>query len=339
MATYNLCILGFGNVGKALARLLLEKRAELRDSYGIDWRITGVATRRLGWLVNPEGLDIEALLAGQVPPATTAYDVGTWLDMAQAHVLFELTSTDPQTGQPAIEHIRAALERGAHAVTANKGAVVLGYTTLQELARAHGRRFLFGATVMAGAPVFTLFEQALPTLHIKCFRGLLNSTANVILAEMGRGKSFDEAVRTAQRMGIAETDPTLDVDGWDATLKVCAVANVLMHEPIQIDQVQREGIRHLAPAVVQAAAQAGTPFKLVASLERMGQGIVARVRPEQLTPGDPLAVPASSSSLTAYFETDVLPGLTITLHTLNDETSGPRVTAYDVMSDFVQAVR
>src|SRR5690242_7584619 len=180
MQTYNLCILGFGNVGKALARLLLEKRAELQDHYGIDWRVTGVATRRLGWLVDPKGLDIEALLAGQTPPSAIASHVETWLDMAQAQALFELTSTNPQTGQPAIAHIRAALERGAHAVTANKGAVVLGYNELQELARAHGKRFLFEATVMAGAPIFTLFEQMLPTLHITRFRGLLNSTSNVI---------------------------------------------------------------------------------------------------------------------------------------------------------------
>src|SRR5579884_3155882 len=205
METYNLCILGFGNVGKALARLLLDKRAELRDGYGIDWRVTGVATRRLGWLVNPDGLDIEALLAGQTPPTQTAHDVASWLDMAQAHVLFELTSTNPHTGQPAMAHIRAALERDAHAVTANKGALIHGYTELQELARAHGKRFLFEATVVAGAPIFTLFERTLPTLHIRRFRGLLNSTSNVILGEMGQGKSFDEAVHTAQRMGIAET--------------------------------------------------------------------------------------------------------------------------------------
>lgn len=339
METYNLCILGFGNVGKALARLLVDKRAELRDGYGIDWRVTGVATRRLGWLVNPEGLDIEALLAGQMPPTQTAHDVASWLDMAKAHVLFELTSTNPQTGQPAMTHIRAALERDAHAVTANKGALIHGYTELRELARAHGKRFLFEATVVAGAPIFTLFEQTLPTLHIRRFRGLLNSTSNVILGEMGQGKSFDEAVRTAQNMGIAETDPSLDVDGWDATLKVCAIAKVLMRVPMQIDQVQREGIRHLDPATVQAAWRAGSPFKLVASLEQTGQGVTARVRPEQLAPDDPLAVPASRSTLVTHFETDVLPGLTTTLHTLDDTTSGPRVTAYDVMADFIRAVR
>jgi homoserine dehydrogenase len=155
MKIYNLCILGFGNIGRALAELLQEKADELRAAYGIEWRITGVATRRLGWLADANGLDVHALLQGQSlsePGQAKPRNVYEWLAAAQADVLFELTSLDVQTGQPAIEHIRAALERGAHAVTANKGPIVHAYAELKALADARHARFLFDAAVMGGAP-------------------------------------------------------------------------------------------------------------------------------------------------------------------------------------------
>jgi homoserine dehydrogenase len=109
--TYNLCILGFGNVGQALVRLLQEKKAELQERYGISWQLTGVASRHLGWLANSNGLDTSALLENhQVHSLPDINDVHTWLQAARADVLFELTSLNVESGQPAIDHVRAALE-------------------------------------------------------------------------------------------------------------------------------------------------------------------------------------------------------------------------------------
>ncbi|GHO73638.1 homoserine dehydrogenase [Ktedonobacter sp. SOSP1-85] len=337
--TYNLCILGFGNVGRALARHLLAKREDLRNEYGIEWRVTGVATRRMGWIADPQGIDLEALLAGNVPPTQTEpRDVQEWLQAAQADVLFELTSTNPQTGQPAIDYMRTALELGAHVVTANKGPVVHAYVELEELAQRKGKHFLFEATVMAGAPIFSLYQNSLPATKLMRFRGLLNATSNVIINEMEQGKNFAEAVKRAQELGIAETDPSLDVDGWDATVKLCAIANVLMDVPLKLEEVQREGIRELQPAELQRARAAGTPYKQVATLERVGQDVVARVQTEQVEAGDPLAA-VSPASMLAHMEMDIVPGgLTVTLHLPEDETAGPDATAYDVMADFIRAV-
>ena len=337
MPTYNLCILGFGNVGRALARHLHRKSAELRERYDISWLLTGVATRRMGWLADPAGLDSAALLDGQLPPASPARNVHEWMTLAQADVLFELTSTDAWTGQPAIDHIRAALEYGAHAITANKGAVVHAYQELQALAQAHNKRFLFEATVMGGAPVFSLFQRALPATNLLSFRGLPNSTCNVIIEQMEQGKDFAEALQIAQALGIVETDPLLDVDGWDATLKVCAIANVLMGVALTPADVQRQGIRDLLPADLQAARAAGRPFKLVASVERTAAGAHARVQPEQIALDDPLAG-VDSGSMLGHFVTDMLPGLTVALHVPDDPTAGPDVTAYDVLADFLRAV-
>ena len=235
MKTYNLALLGFGNVGRAFVRLLQRKADELRDKYGLGWRVTGVATRRLGWLTNPSGFVPEGLLADPAEHATRNADLHAWLTASQADVLFEITSLNAQTGQPAIDHLRAALEHGAHAITANKGPLVHAYRELSELALARGRRFLFESTVMDGAPIFSLFREALPGANLLRFRGILNSTTNFILSEMEAGRSFAEAVRQAQAIGIAETDPSADVDGWDAAVKVSALATVLMGLPLKPD--------------------------------------------------------------------------------------------------------
>ncbi|MBA2676944.1 MAG: homoserine dehydrogenase [Ktedonobacteraceae bacterium] len=352
MKHYNIAIVGFGNVGRALLQLLQEKTSELREHYGIEWQLTGVATRRMGWLADPDGLDVTALLEGKVPATNSSQDipnaskralpsaptnVSEWLTASRADVLFELTSLNTETGQPAIEHVRAALEHGAHVITANKGTVVHGYRELEQLAREHGKQYLFEATVMGGAPIFSLFKYSLPAANIQRFRGILNSTSNVILEEMEQGCSFEDAIKKAQELGIAETDPSIDVDGWDATVKVYAIATVLMNVPLKLDEIERQGIRDLSSAEVQAARAAGTPYKPVASIERSGDGVRASVKPERLAAKDPLAA-VSGGSMLAHFELDVLPGLTITLDVPNTGMVGPAVTAYDVLADFIRSV-
>src|SRR5687767_1466720 len=169
-------------------------------------------------------------------------DVNEWLAAARCDVLFETTSLEPLTGEPAISYVRAGLAHGAHVVTANKGTIVHAYDELTRLARARGRRFMFEATV-GEFPVFSLFRSSLPAARLRALSGVLNSTTSVILEEMGAGKTFDEGVRRAQELGVTETDPVHDVDGWDAAVKLCAVANVLMGAGLKLEEVEREGIR------------------------------------------------------------------------------------------------
>jgi homoserine dehydrogenase len=335
MKPLNLCFLGFGNVGRALVRLLIEKEPEMRDEFGIEWRVTGVATRRMGWLASPDGLDPEALLAGETIERISPepMGVGEWLDAAQADVLFETTSLEPFTGQPAIEHIRAALERGAHAITANKGSIIHAHRELVELAKQKGVRFMFEATV-ADCPVFSLFREALPAVRLLGFSAILNSTTSIIIEEMERGNTFDEGIRRAQELGITETDPGYDVDGWDAAVKTCALANVLMKEPLKLEDVDREGIRRLDMESAQAARLANRPFKLVSRAKVNDEGhVIASVRPEQVEPSDPLAM-TSGTSLLLHFNLDVLPGLTVMAHQPNLKS-----TAYGLLADFINAVR
>ncbi|HEX5834267.1 MAG TPA: hypothetical protein VFY34_10460, partial [Pyrinomonadaceae bacterium] len=225
MKRYRLCFLGFGNVGRALVRLLVAKSADLRDNYGIEWEITGVATRRMGWRASADAIDVAALLAGNddTPAQNSITD---WLALAKPDVLFETTSLNPETGQPAIDYLRASLQAGAHTITANKAPIVYAFDELNENAIANGKRFLFESTVLDGAPVFSLFRETLPAVKIRGFSGVFNSTTNIILETMEAGRSFAEGVKTAQELGVAETDPSNDVDGWDAVMKVCAVSRV-----------------------------------------------------------------------------------------------------------------
>jgi len=341
--TFNLCFLGFGNVNRTLARLLQDRAAELRDRYGITFRITGIASRRLGWIADPNGVDPESCgsgaaareraqvgsgLSGRTVAAT---DVESWLSAAQADILFEATSLNVQNGQPAVDHIRAALNHGAHAITANKGPIVHAYRELRDLAVSKGKCLLFESTVMDGVPIFSLFDQ-LPAIHLQGFHGILNSTTNVILSQMEEGLSFDEALKKAQELGVAETDATHDIDGWDAAVKTAALITVLMDVPVRLDQIRRDGIRDLTPRAVRTAKRDGWRFKLVCRARRTANGVEASVQPEKVQSTQPMAKIGGTSSY-IYFETDIFPGLAIT-----EENPGLYATAYGLLADFVRAV-
>lgn len=333
----NLAILGFGVVGREFARLLQRKSDELARDYGLTWRMTGLATRRLGMACDPDGLDLEAALAAveaggrldalhRRPPLRDAFD---FIANCGADVLFETTVLNPQNGQPAIDHVQAALRAGMHVVTANKGPVAFAYRALRTLAQQQGRAFLFESTVMDGAPIFSLARDALLGANVLVFRGILNSTTNFILTQMEGGASFDQAVRQAQAIGIAEADPSLDVDGWDAATKTAVLATVLMGADITPPQVDRAGIRDITPERVQAALAAGRRIKLVCQAGWGDGRLLARVAPEDVPADDPLASVRGTSSILSLY-TDTLKQLTIVEH-----DPGPAQTAYGLLRDLM----
>ncbi len=333
--TYNLCLLGFGNVNRALLGLLRKKEKELRER-GIGWRITGVASRRMGWIADADGVELlshaKSAAASSSSHGSALHNVRDWLKAARADVLFEATSLSVADGQPAIDHIRAALEFGAHAITVNKGPVVHAYRELISLAATKGKKFFFESTVMDGVPIFSLFRDSLPTVELRGFRGILNSTTNVILSGMEQGLSFEESLKKAQQMGVAETDPSHDIDGWDAAVKVAALVTVLMKVPVRLEEIEREGIGKLSGEIVRAARAARSPYKLVCRAQRDGTRVKASVRPEQVPLSNPMAWVAGTSSI-IYFETDIFSGLVFT-----ENDPGLEATAYGMLADFVKVV-
>jgi homoserine dehydrogenase len=243
-----------------------------------------------------------------------------------------------KTGQPAIDHVRAALEGGMHAFTANKGTVVHGYRELTALAKSKGRKFYFESTVLGGSPVFSVFREAMPAADLLSFRGVLNSTTNIVLTRMERGETYDQAVKYCQSIGVAETDPSADVDGWDAAIKVAALVTVLMDIPCLPQQVDRQGIREITPEKIAQAKAGGRRYKLVCSAERKGDKVTARVAPELVPVSDPL-YGMEDSTTGAAFRTDVLGDYSIIESEREGMVAGPEPTAYGLFADFVNAVR
>ncbi|GBD08658.1 Homoserine dehydrogenase [Candidatus Thermoflexus japonica] len=335
-------LIGFGAVGRAFARLLLRKHEEIRRRYDLDIRVTGIITARRGAAWDPEGLDLTAALAtvegggdlSALSRSPAPADTRAFIERCPADVIVEITVLDPRTGQPATDHVRAALRSGRHVVTANKGPLAFAYRELRELARSLGRAFLFESTVMDGAPLFGLVREGLPATRILGFRAILNSTTNFILTRMEEGIPFEEAVREAQAIGIAEADPSNDIDGWDAAVKTCVLANVWMEADLRPDQVERAGIRGIRPEDLVAARQEGRRIRLVCTAERGADGAVrARVAPEAVPLEDLLAHVRGTSSVITL-RTDTLKQLTLIEH-----EPEPAQTAFGILADLINVAR
>lgn len=341
MEEKKLILIGFGNVARAFVRLLETKQAVLQADFGFSTRIVAIATGHHGMALDPAGLDCEQAIRlinqGDSLIALSALPVSDsiieLIRLSKADILFENSPVNHKTGQPAIDHLRAGLECGMHAITANKGPVAYAYRELTELAVKQNRRFYFESSVIDGAPIFSLFREPLPAVEVKGFSGILNSTTNIILGLMEEGRTFEEAVRHTQEIGMAETDPSADIDGWDAAIKVAALATVIMGVPLTPDQVDRTGIRGISSEMVHEALQAGQRFKLVCSARREGDKPSAKVAPQKVSPDSPLYSINGSSSY-VQFETDILPGLGIV-----ESNPSPMTTAYGLLADMINAVR
>ncbi len=342
MRQISLAMVGFGNVGQAFARLLLQKERELTEKFDLNFIVTGIITGRHGGAISSGGINLtralEVIGRGQSldmlseqPSPTRTTD---FLFSSSAEVLIETSPVNHHTGQPAIDHIKAAIDKGMHAVTANKGPVVHAYRELTEMAARRGKRFLFESAVMDGAPIFSLFRGPLPAVELESFHGILNSCTNYILGLMAEGKTFDQAVDSARAIGITETDPSADVDGWDAAIKVAALVTVLTGIPLKPQQVDRTGIREITPEMIAEAKAAGERWKLVCTARRKGEQLLeASVRPQRVSPGSPLYAINGTSSY-VEFKLDVLPGLGIV-----ENNPGPDTTAYGLLADVLNALR
>lgn len=341
MRTIPVCLVGFGNVGKALVHLLEKKQPILTSQYGFSTVVTGIATGSHGKAINPNGIDIHQAIQlvesgkslNSISKVATSEDNLVFIRECPAEVLFENTPVNHHTGQPAADHLKTALEAGMHAITANKGPVVHAYQELITLAQKKEKRFLFESAVMDGAPIFSLFRGPLPAVELNGFHGILNSCTNLLLELMEQGKTFEEAVAYGQSVGITETDPSADIDGWDAAIKVCALSTVLLGIPLKPDEVNRTGIRGVSAQMIADALKNGERWKLVCCAQRQGETVVTKVSPQRIAATSPLYSINGTSSF-VQFEMDTLPGLGIL-----ESNPGPETTAYGLLADLINAVR
>ncbi|GAA6735139.1 homoserine dehydrogenase [Thermus oshimai] len=338
-----LAIIGFGTVGQGLVELLLEKGQELQR-LGLEFRVVAVSDLARGGLYCPRGLDLQTLLdVTRRTGSFAAYPDGPGLERGwdslkairdtNADIVIEATFTNVLTGQPAIDHCRAAFESGKHVVTSNKGPVALAYGELSALARARGVRWAFEGTVMSGTPALRLPLLTLVGSGIQEIRGILNGTTNYILTRMEEGLEYAEALQEAQAKGYAEADPTSDIEGHDAVYKLVILANVLMGLELKPDQVSRQGISGLTQQDLEAARREGQRWKLLARVRRAREGLEARVEPVRLPLSDPLAgVRGVTNALT--YQTDTLGPVTLV-----GPGAGRRETGYALLVDLIHLVR
>jgi homoserine dehydrogenase len=316
-----LALIGFGNVGKAFARLLVAKRPVF------PFRIVGIATARHGAAFSDRGLPPEPEFG---PPAAS---IEEFLDRARADVVIEITTLNPATGEPAISHIRAAFARKCHVVTANKGPIAHAYSSLKAEADRAGVCFRFESTVMDGAPVFNMVRNCLPGVSIEGFTGVLNSTSKIAIDAMREGLTMEEGIRKAQQFGVAEADASFDIDGWDSAAKGAALANVFMDAAMTPLKVDRRGIGRLTTDRVLELKRQEKTVALVTCAKRSGGIVRVRVRAEVLPDTDVLASVKGTSNL-LLLHTDLMG----TVGTVSISPGVPQ-TAYGVFSDVVDIAR
>jgi homoserine dehydrogenase len=332
-----LLLVGYGHVAQRFVQLLDESRAELA-ALGVDPMVVGVITRRHGRAFDSAGLDAVRVAHGlakgdAVGPASVPSALEWCAQLrsqgVETRVLVETTTLDVRSGEPAISHVRAAFASGAHVVTANKGPVAFAYRALRQEATTAGVEFLFEGAVMDGVPVFNLVRETMPVASVRGFRGVVNSTTNYILTAMEEGDTFAAALARMQAAGVAEADPSLDVDGWDAAAKAAALANVLLDADTTPLRVAREGIGPESADRARAARADGRRLKLVASGTGRGRDAAVRVALEALPADDPLATLDGQGNA---LELDTWPlGRVV----ITQRDGGLEKTAYALLSDLV----
>jgi homoserine dehydrogenase len=345
--TFDLILIGYGNVARRFVSLLEERRVTLARQYGVAMRVVGITTRRHRGVFSERGLKASDLAAVPLKP-DTPYETGpshtlAFLEEALRNsrvsarqgrlVVVETTTLDVMRGEPAASYIRTALAGGAHVITSNKGPVACVYPVLQRAAERADRRWLFEGAVMDGVPIFNLARETLPAVNILGFRGVVNSTTNYVLTAMEQGQPFDEALREMQAVGVAEADASLDVDGWDAAAKTAALANVLLDARLTPRGVEREGITRETGARAMKACEAGRRLKLVARASREGRRVTARVAPEELA-GDDLLAGLEGQQNALILHTDLLDEIAIV-----QRGGSLTQTAYALLSDLMTITR
>lgn len=337
MHPIRLAIVGLGNVGLRLLELIQLKRDTIRARFERDLIVVGVCDSTAS-VNGPKGLDIAKILdvkrakqsIAHLPHAQTNTTPAEWLSHLNTDIVVELTPTNLKTGEPGLSAIRTALARKLPIVTANKGPLVLAYAELAALARQNGVALLHSAAVTGGLPTLNIGTRDLGVTNIARVEGILNGTTNYILSRMAQGHSYDEALKHAQEIGMAEADPSLDVDGWDAANKLVIIANAVLRRPTTLKDVSVEGIRRITLEDLRNAAEHRQTIKLIASAERIGKDYNLTVRPTRLDNSHPLAR-LGAGMMGVIYETDI--NGTIFAAIQEDD---PYPTAAAVLRDIVQ---
>lgn len=341
MRELKLALIGFGNAGQAFARLLLEKEEEVRRRYDTRITVVAITTKTRGNIVDAWGIDLDKALknvqnSGRFDKIlgfsenSTSQDI---IDKVDYDVMVELTPLEFSSGKIATEHIRGALKRGKHAITANKGPVAWAWKELTELAKKQQCRFLYETTIMDGTPVFNMKRDSLRLCRVTGIKGILNSATNYILCEMEKGRELSEMIEEGKKRGFLEANPANDIEGHDSASKVAVLANVFMGAEITPLDVACKGIEDITQEDIKAANENGAVIKLMCRIEEDENGKVqGRVEPEEVKREDIYAsIDGTSSILT--ITTDLMGTLTVI-----EEAPEVQQSAYGLFADLMSII-
>ena len=339
---FKLAFIGFGTVGQGLTEILLEKKELLAKKYDFQYSVVAISDFIKGSVYDEKGLDMKLILElvkqgkkiDDYPRGTKGMNAIDTIKKSNADTIIEVTYTDIKTGEPAITHVKTALQSGKNVVSTNKGPVVKQVLELLELAKENRVSYGFEGVVLAGTPAINLASYTLAGNNIKGFKGILNGTTNYILTRMEEGMSYEDALKKAQELGYAEADPTGDVEGLDALGKVVILTNVVLGKRIGWQDVERKGITQITKKDIEEAKSQGKRWKLIGSSEIQKDGSVkAKVWPEKLPLNNPLAgVMEATNALTYY--TDELGPVTIV-----GPGAGKRETGFALLTDLLNINR
>jgi homoserine dehydrogenase len=342
--THRIALLGFGVVGQGLAEILQDKSESLRSGFNFDAKIVAISDVMKGSLYDPKGLDLSLALQAvketgkldsypETPGLVRGWDSFQTIRESNADTVVEITFTDVKTGQPAIDHCKAAFESKKNVVMSNKGPVSLAYQELAELAKKNDVRWGFEGTVMSGTPALRMPLSSLAGNSIFEIRGILNGTTNYILTKMEEGLSYQDALSEAQTLGYAEADPTSDVEGYDAQYKATILANIVMGIPMKREEVECEGISHLTEEDIEWAKSEGKRWKLIAKCIKDGDKVIAKVGPEAIPLTDPLAGVLGAQNAITY-DCDLAGPIT-----LIGAGAGRKETGFSILIDLININR
>ncbi len=341
---HKLALIGFGVVGQGLAEILRDKVDVLRDTIDFEAQIVAVSDLLKGAVYHPDGLEVAKLLevvqsTGKLddypdsPGLERGWDSFKTIRQSNADSVVEVSYTDIKTGQPAIDHCRAAFESGKNVVMSNKGPVALAYAELSALAKKKGVRWEFEGTVMSGTPALRMPLTALSGNNISEVRGIFNGTTNYILTKMEEEMSYELALKQAQELGYAEADPTADVEGYDAVGKVVILANVVMNASLTKEEVSCQGISHLTMLDIAQAKAEGKRWKLIGRAKKEGERVIASVGPEMVPLFDPLSGVMGASNAITY-ECDLAGPITLV-----GAGAGRVETGFSILIDLINIER
>lgn len=330
---------GFGNVGRAFVRLLIEKHEECRARYGLDFDLTAVVRRTGSWtarkegeffnLAEPDGAPMEDS-SGWSPGMRFSEALGR---ARKRGVLAECTPSDWRTGEPQLAYLHEALDKGWSVAAASKGALVVDYKNLAAKARANRLALKFSGATAASLPTLDVATVSLAGARILGFEGILTGTTNYILGRLEQGQTFEAALKEAQAKGIAEPDPLMDIDGWDTACKTLLLANAAVGTELTIKDLKVEGIRGVAAGALHDARAAGHSLKLLGRLAEDGGKYRAEVKVVPVAPSHPL-FRLTGTTKGIVFRTDTMGTVAVT-----DGKSDPRGTAAAVLKDIINIYR